>query len=234
MFELLLDTFLVLFVVIDPIGLAPMFAALTQGETDAWRRRMALRGTALAAVVLVVFALLGDSLLAAINIGLPAFRIAGGVLLLLLAIDMVFARHSGVRSPTIREQAEAEHKKDISVFPLAVPLIAGPGAITTVLLTAGGRHESLAATGALLAMLGVVLGVTLVSLLFSARIMRLLGETGANVVSRVLGIVLAALAVQFMLDGLQTSFVPSQAPNPAATSTTPLLPIPSAPARNHF
>jgi multiple antibiotic resistance protein len=173
---------------------------------------MAVRGTALAAGVLVVFALLGDSLLAALNIGLPAFRIAGGALLFLLAIDMVFARHSGVRAPTLREQAEAEHKKDISVFPLAIPLIAGPGAITTVLLTAGGRHESLAATGALLAMLGVVLGLTLVSLLLSARIMRLLGETGANVVSRVLGIVLAALAVQFILDGLQASFAPERVP----------------------
>lgn len=211
MFELLLDTFLVLFVVIDPIGLAPMFAALTQGESDSWRRRMAVRGTVIAALVLIVFALLGDRLLAALNIGLPAFRIAGGVLLLLLAIDMVFARHSGVRAPTLREQAEAEHKKDISVFPLAIPLIAGPGAITTVLLTAG-RNESLAATGALLAMLAVVLGLTLVSLLLSTRIVRLLGETGANVVSRVLGIVLAALAVQFMLDGLQASFESNQVP----------------------
>jgi len=112
---------------------------------------------------------------------------------------MVFARHSGVRAPTQREQAEAEHKKDISVFPLAIPLIAGPGAITTVLLTAGGRHESFAAVGAMLAMLVVVLGLTLLSLLFSARIMKLLGETGTNVVGRVLGILLTALAVQFVL-----------------------------------
>jgi multiple antibiotic resistance protein len=208
MFELLFDTFLILFVVIDPVGLAPIFAALTHGEPEPYRRRMALRGTALAALVLVVFTLLGDSLLAALNIGLPAFRVAGGALLFLLAIDMVFARHSGVRAPTQREQTEAEHKKDISVFPLAIPLIAGPGAITTVLLTAGGRHESFAAVGALLAMLGVVLGLTLLSLLFSARIMKLLGETGANVVGRVLGILLAALAVQFVLDGLQASFAP--------------------------
>lgn len=232
MFELLLDTFLVLFVVIDPIGLAPMFAALTQGENEAWRRRMAIRGTALAAVVLLVFALLGSSLLASLNIGLPAFRIAGGVLLLLLAIDMVFARHSGVRAPTLREQAEAEHKRDISVFPLAIPLIAGPGAITTVLLTAGGRHESLMATGALLGMLALVLGLTLISLLLSSRIMRLLGETGANVVSRVLGIVLAALAVQFMLDGLQTSWTPTHVQSPASTSLGP-LPGP-VPVPNHF
>lgn len=231
MFELLLDTFLVLFVVIDPIGLAPMFAALTHGETEAWRRRMALRGTALAAVVLIVFALLGDSLLSALNIGLPAFRIAGGVLLLLLAVDMVFARHSGVRAPTVREQAEAEQKKDISVFPLAIPLIAGPGAITTVLLTSGGRHESLTATMVLLLTLAIVLSLTLISLLFSTRIMRLLGETGANVVSRVLGVVLAALAVQFMLDGLQASFASLAPSSPAATS---IAPMPPAPAQNHF
>jgi len=215
MFELLFETFLLLLVVIDPIGLAPIFAALTHGESESYRRRMALRGTALAAIVLVVFALLGDSLLATLNIGLSAFRIAGGVLLFLLAIDMVFARHSGARAPTQREQAEAEHKKDISVFPLAIPLIAGPGAITIVLLTTGVRHESFAVVGALLAMLGVVLGLTLVSLLLSARIMKLLGETGANVVSRVLGILLAALAVQFILDGLQASLFPGYAVLPS-------------------
>lgn len=208
MLELLFETFLILFVVIDPVGLAPIFAGLTHNETESYRRRMALRGTLLAAMVLVVFALLGNSLLAALNIGLPAFRIAGGALLFLLAIDMVFARQSGVRAPTRREQVEAEHKKDISVFPLAIPLIAGPGAITTVLLTAGGRHESLMEIGALLAMLGVVLALTLLSLLSSARIMKFMGETGANVVGRVLGILLAALAVQFVLDGVQTSFAP--------------------------
>jgi len=143
MFELLFDTFLILFVVIDPVGLAPIFRRPDARRTRTIPATHALRGTALAALVLVVFTLLGDSLLAALNIGLPAFRIAGGALLFLLAIDMVFARHSGVRAPTQREQAEAEHKKDISVFPLAIPLIAGPGAITTVLLTpAAGTNRS--------------------------------------------------------------------------------------------
>jgi multiple antibiotic resistance protein len=207
MFELLFDTFLLLFVVIDPIGLAPIFAALTHGDSEAERRRMAVRGTLLAGAVLVTFALIGEALLAALHIGLPAFRIAGGALLFLLAIDMVFARHSGVRSPTQREQAEAEHKRDISVFPLAIPLLAGPGAITTVLL-ATSRGTSPAALGALLAMLVLVLLLALVSLLLSTRLMRLLGETGSNVVSRVLGIVLTALAVQFILDGLRASLAP--------------------------
>lgn len=211
MLELLFETFLILLVVIDPIGLAPIFAALTLGESEIYRRRMAVRGTSLAAFVLVLFVLLGNNLLATLNIGLPAFRIAGGALLFLLAIDMVFARHSGVRAPTQREQAEAEHKKDISVFPLAIPLIAGPGAITTVLLMSGDRQDSFTTVGALLAMLGVVLGLTLASLLLSTRILKLLGETGANVVSRLLGILLAALAVQFVLDGLQASFPPGYA-----------------------
>lgn len=205
MFDHLFHAVLLLFVAVDPIGLAAIFAGLTQGESAHYRRRMALHGTGLAALVLVVFALFGDSLLAALHISLPAFRIAGGALLFLLAVDMVFARHSGVRAPTEREQAEAEHRKDISVFPLAIPLIAGPGAITTVLLMAGTGRGSLLMTGALLAVLAVVLATTLASLLAAGRIMRVIGETGANVVGRVFGIVLAALAVQFVLDGLQAA-----------------------------
>lgn len=215
MTELLLNTFLVLFVVIDPIGLAPIFAALTHGESAEARRRMALRGVGIASLVLVAFTLAGDRLLDALNIGLPAFRIAGGALLFLLAIEMVFARHSGVRAPTEREQAEAERRRDISVFPLAVPLIAGPGAITTVLLTAGQGQGSWFITGVLLAVLAAVLVLTLAALLLSTRIVRLIGETGANVVGRVFGIVLAALAVQFMLDGLHSSFIPETMVLPA-------------------
>jgi multiple antibiotic resistance protein len=203
MMDLLVNTFVILVVVIDPIGLTPMFAALTQGGTPDYQRRMAFKGTSLAAVVLVVFVLIGDGLLRSLGISLAAFRIAGGVLLLLLAIDMVFARHSGLRSTTLREQAEAEQRKDISVFPLAIPLIAGPGAITTVLLSVGSQ-PSLATSLVLLLMLAVVLLLTLGALLLAPRIMALMGETGANVVTRTLGIVLAALAVQFVLDGVAT------------------------------
>jgi multiple antibiotic resistance protein len=210
-FDHLFHAVLLLFVAVDPIGLAAIFAGLTHGESAHYRRQMALRGTGLAALVLVVFALFGDGLLAVLRISLPAFRIAGGALLFLLAIDMVFARHSGVRAPTEREQAEAEHRKDISVFPLAIPLIAGPGAITTVLLMSGTGRGSLLMTGALLAVLAVVLATTLASLLAAGRIMRVIGETGANVVGRVFGIVLAALAVQFVLDGLQAALAPAPA-----------------------
>lgn len=197
-----IDSFIIFFVVVDPVGLAPIFAAITHGGSARYKRTMALRGTAIAAGVLFAFAIVGDGLLRALGITVPAFQIAGGVLLFLLAIDMVFARQTGIRSTTERELQEVESRKDISVFPLAVPLIAGPGALTTVLLTVGDRGEDLGAIAVVLGVLALVLLITLLSLLLSGRIMKLMGETGANVVSRVLGIILAALAVQFALDGI--------------------------------
>ena len=206
MLTTIFESFIILFVVIDPIGLAPMFAALTYGDSEAYKRRMALKGTALAALVLFVFMLAGSGLLKALGISLPAFRIAGGILLFLLAIDMVFARHSGLRSTTASEQQEAEQKKDIAVFPLAIPLIAGPGAITTLLLMTGPGQDSIARLALVSAVLLGVLLLTLMSLLFAGRLMAWLGETGANVVTRVLGIVLAALAMQFVLDGMNHAF----------------------------
>jgi multiple antibiotic resistance protein len=190
------------FVTIDPIGIAPIFAALTRRGGRGYQRRMAMAGTAIAAGVLFGFALLGEPLLDALGIGLPAFRIAGGILLLLLAIDMVFARPSGLRGTTAGEDAEAAGAADISVFPLAIPLIAGPGAITSVLLLMGRTGGDPAAVAVVLGVLGGVLAATLVMLLAAGRIARLLGVTGINVIDRVLGIVLAALACQFVLDGL--------------------------------
>ena len=201
MLELFLNYFVVLFVVIDPVGVAAIFSALTHGEARSRQIRAAWRGTLIAAVVLIVFVIVGDPLLRGLGISMPAFQIAGGVLLFLLAVDMVFARHSGLRSTTLSEQKEAQQKKDISVFPLAVPLIAGPGALTSVLLMVGEQGREPLVVGTVLAVLAVVLGLTLVALILSARMMRFMGETGANVVSRVLGIVLAALAVQFIIDG---------------------------------
>ena len=203
MIELLFDTFIILFVVVDPIGLAPMFAALTRDDTPRQRRRLALRGVLIAGCILVTFVIVGDALLRALGIGVPAFQIAGGVLLFLLAVDMLFARHSGLRSTTEREQREAQHRKDISVFPLAIPLIAGPGALTTVLLMVGEQGDNPAVIGATLVVVMLVLAMALGSLLLSGRLLRLIGETGANVVSRVLGVILAALAAQYILDGLQ-------------------------------
>ena len=203
MIELLFDTFIILFIVVDPIGLAPMFAALTRDDTPRQRRRLALRGVLIAGCILVTFVIVGDALLRALGIGVPAFQIAGGVLLFLLAVDMLFARHSGLRSTTEREQREAEHRKDISVFPLAIPLIAGPGALTTVLLMVSEQGDNPAVIGATLVVVMLVLAMALGSLLLSGRLLRLIGETGANVISRVLGVVLAALAAQYILDGLQ-------------------------------
>ncbi|MHB1587334.1 MAG: MarC family protein [Acidiferrobacteraceae bacterium] len=203
----LINQFVTLFVVIDPIGLAPMFAALTAGATQEYKRAMAIKGVVIAALILLLFALLGDALLHLLGIELAAFRVAGGILLLLLAIDMLFARHSGLRSTTQRETREAEQRDDISVFPLAIPLIAGPGAFTTLLLALRSVHERLLESLAALGVLAAVLAITLAALLMSARIMRFIGETGANVVSRVLGVLLSALAVQFIMDGLQSGFL---------------------------
>lgn len=204
--ESLLNAFVVLFVVVDPIGVALIFSTLTRDLSTPQQRKTALRGTVLAAAILLIFFLVGDELLRRLSISIPAFRIAGGALLFLLAIDMVFARQSGLRSTTAREQEEAQQKQDVSVFPLAFPLIAGPGALTTILLMASSAQEVLIFAG-MIAVLVIVLALTLASLLFATRISRLLGETGTNVISRLFGLILAALAVQFMVDGIKASFL---------------------------
>jgi MarC family membrane protein len=203
MLEFIFNSFVTLLVVVDPLGLSPIFAALTRGYPEKRKRETAIRGTILGAAILFLFALAGNELLDALGIGIPAFRIAGGILLFLLSLDMIFASPTGLRSRTVREQEEISYELDISVFPLAIPLLAGPGAITTVLLYTGDRSTSELA--AFVAVLLVVLLLTLAALLLAPRIMRLFGETGSNVLSRVLGVLLAALAVQFVLDGLGTS-----------------------------
>jgi multiple antibiotic resistance protein len=196
-----------LFVTIDPVGIGPLFAALTRGADAVHRRRMAVKGVLIAAGILFVFAFGGDYLLRTLGIGFPAFRIAGGILLLLLAIEMVFARASGIRATTRPEQEEASHKDDISVFPLAIPLIAGPGTLTSVLLLMGRAGGDPWREAAVLAMLAGVLMTTLLVLLTAGPLSRLLGVTGINVITRVLGILLAALACQFIIDGLLDSGV---------------------------
>lgn len=203
--ELFIASFVTLLVVIDPIGVAAIFAALTQQETERYRVRTALKGTLIAAGVLTLFTVVGDPLLATLGISLSAFRIAGGVLLFLLAIDMVLARDSGLRSTTTRETEEAATREDISVFPLAIPLIGGPGAITSMLLLTGRSDDGTAAVLVVLGVMVLVLALTLAALLTAGRIMRVIGVTGSGVVSRVLGILLSALAVQFMIDGLRNA-----------------------------
>ena len=193
MLEFVFNSLVTLLVVVDPLGVAPIFAALTRGYPEKRKRETALRGTALGAAILLLFALAGDVLLEALGIGIPAFRIAGGILLFLLSLDMIFASPTGLRSRTVREQEEISYEHDVSVFPLAIPLLAGPAALTTVLLYTGERSATELA--AFVAVLLVVLLLTLISLLLAPRIMRLFGETGSNLLTRVLGVLLAALAV---------------------------------------
>jgi multiple antibiotic resistance protein len=202
MWALIVHASVILLVILDPVGLAALFVALTAGRSAKECRRQARHGVLIAAGVLYVFALAGRELLTALGVSLAAFRIAGGALLFLVAIEMVFARHSGLRSTTSSEEAEAHLRADISVFPLAIPLIAGPGAIACVMLLMGEAAGSRLAQFTVLAVLAAALAVTFAALHLSHRVLALLGITGINVVGRVLGIVLAALAVQFILDGM--------------------------------
>ena len=199
--------FVALIVILDPAGTAAFFLGLTRHEAAEHRRRMAVRGVVIAGGVMVVFAFAGDFVLRALGVGLPAFRVAGGSLLFLLAIHMLFARQTSFRELTDVETREADASADISVFPLAIPLIAGPGALTTIVLLTERTAGDPAAEVALFAVLAVVLAICLVFLLAASQLVDLLGATGVNVISRVFGILLAGLAVQLMFDGLQAAFI---------------------------
>jgi multiple antibiotic resistance protein len=201
MFEYLSQAFITLFIIIDPIAVLPVFVALTRNDTAAHRREIALRSTLIATAVLLVFAFVGEMLLDKLGITEPAFKIAGGLLLLLTAIDMVVAKHSGISSTTKDEDAEASHKADISVFPLAIPLIAGPGALTTVIMLMRNADSVTMEFGVILMLILVIL-INYIFLRVADPVTRLLGVTGTNVVSRILGIILAGLAIQFVLTGL--------------------------------
>lgn len=204
MIATLIDSFVTFGVIVDPIGTAVIFATLTHDWSRREQRDAAQRGVAVAAALLLVFAFGGAPLLQALGISLAAFHIAGGILLFLLAIDMAFARPSGIHAPTPPEREEVRRRDDVAVFPLAFPLLAGPGALTSAVLLVGRAGSPLTAALVIVA-LAVVLGLTLLALLFASRLSRLLGISGANVISRVLGVILAALAAQFVLDGLASS-----------------------------
>lgn len=201
MLEFAGTVFVTFLVIIDPVGVLPLFVALTHRQGRELRRRTAMRAIAVAAITLAVFAVAGQPLLRLLGITLPAFRIAGGILLLLLSIDMVFARKSGIRWTTAAETEEAEESVDVAVFPLAIPLIAGPGALTSVILLMGRAHGDIMLQAIVIGLMLLVLGLCLVSFLFALPLMDRLGVTGINVVDRVFGVVLAALAVQAVLDG---------------------------------
>jgi multiple antibiotic resistance protein len=203
--ETLLVALTTFFATIGPADLALVFAGLTSRNTTAERRIFALRGALVAAAILLFFAVFGSALLTLFGITLPALRTAGGVLLFLISVDMVFARHSGGTGTTSEEEAEARTRSDISVFPLAMPLIAGPGAISaTILLITGAQGDQLKLMAVVIALLAILL-LAYLAMLVAIPIQRLLGFTGLAVVSRIVGVLLAALSVQFMFDGIRGS-----------------------------
>ena len=207
MLEQPLKFFVVFFVVVEPVSLIPLISGLTSGATSQYKRRMAVKAVIVAAVILLLFAVGGAPFLALMGISLEAFRIFGGLLLFLLSLEMVFARESGTRTSS-SEAAESKRRADISVFPLAFPFIAGPGALATLLLWFGPLHLPAqgALFGAYLVAATLVLLISLVLMLLADPLMRIIGVTGANVAGRLSGVILGALAVQFVLDGLRRTF----------------------------
>jgi multiple antibiotic resistance protein len=193
------------FATIGPIDVAAVFAALTATVASRERWRIAFKGTAIATCILLFFVLFGERLLNGLGISLAALRTAGGILLLLIGIDLVFGRSSGAISATDEEAEEAATKPDISVFPLATPLIAGPGAMGATILLIADTEGNLLLQAAVAACLLAILALTLLCLLLAAGLQRLLGITGAQVIRRVFGVLLTALAVQFLFDGLAQS-----------------------------
>ena len=198
----LITAFATLFVVIDPIGLMPLFVALTAGMTPAQRRAIALRSCIVAAGLLTLFGLLGDAVLDFIGISMPAFRIAGGILLFLTALDMLFERRTARRKGQAEDDGPGE---DPSVFPLAMPLIAGPGAMATMILLAGAPETSWTDSLAIHLVMLAVIAVVFAFFLAAGLLERALGPTGINVITRLLGMLLAALSVQFVIDGIRAT-----------------------------
>lgn len=195
----LITAFVTMFVVIDPVGLAPLFVAMTQGKSASARQKIAARSCLIGMGILILFGLLGEAVLEFIGISMPAFRISGGILLFITALDMLFERRTQRREDTADDDENAD---DPSVFPLAIPLIAGPGAIASVILLTGQKPGA----EGLILVLGVTAAVVaLVMLLFlaSGMLEKALGKTGITVVTRLLGMLLAALSIQFVLDGLR-------------------------------
>lgn len=193
------------FATIGPLDVAAVFAALTASNSQQRRRQMAARGAMIAGAVLLVFAIAGERVLGLLGISLAALRTGGGILLLLIGIDMVFARSSGSTSTTDEENAEAMGKQDISVFPIATPLIAGPGAMGATVLLMANTEGDLALQAVVIASLLTMIAFTFAMMLLSGQIDRLFGVTGMHVITRIMGVLLSALAVQFIFDGIAAS-----------------------------
>ena len=205
MIELFGSALVTFLVIIDPPGCAPIFASLTRGASSADRRAMAVRSSLIAWVILMFFALLGRPMLHALGISLASFRLAGGIMLFFIAMDMVFERRTERRSKRAEEIERTPEVEDISVFPMAMPMIAGPGSIASAMLWVS-RADEIAAVAVVLAAITVVILLTLGTLLAAGPLMRLIGDKVEAAITRILGVILAALAAQFVIDGLKQSF----------------------------
>ena len=205
MTELFISAFVTFFVVIDPPGCAPIYAGLTKGANAAMRRSMAIRAVLVATAILLVFALFGEDLLKGLGIELASFRIAGGIMLFLIAADMVFEKRTQRREDRAAKIAETPEVEDVSVFPMAMPMIAGPGSIASVMLLMA-KTDGLERTFVVLGALAAVLALTLAALLAAGPMMRVLGAKTEAVITRLLGVLLAALAIQYVIDGIQAAF----------------------------
>ena len=205
MMELFISAFVTFFVVIDPPGCAPIFASLTGTAPAQHRRAMALRSTLVAASILYLFAIFGEAFLGALGISLDAFRVAGGVMLFLIALEMVFEKRTERRTHRAEDvKADPQHE-DISIFPMAIPMIAGPGSIASVMLLTS-KSVGIAQTLVVLGALALVLLVNLAALLAAGPLMKAVGHRVEAMITRILGVVLAALAAQFIIDGVKASF----------------------------
>jgi multiple antibiotic resistance protein len=204
MIELFTTAFITLVVIIDPPGCAPIFASLTSGTPMGHRRSMAVRSVVVAWCILVFFALLGEALLRTLGISLSAFRLAGGIMLLIIALEMVFEKRTERREARAQEIEGTPEAEDIAVFPMAIPMIAGPGSIATIMLLSA-RANGLVEGAIVLGAMTLVLALTLVALLAAGPLMKMIGAKLEAMITRVLGVILAALAAQFVLDGLERS-----------------------------
>ena len=205
MIELFSSVLVTFLVIIDPPGCAPIFASLTRGTSAGHRRAMAIRSSLIAWAILMFFALLGRPMLHALGISLASFRIAGGIMLFMLALDMVFERRTERREKRAEEIEGTPEAEDISVFPMAIPMITGPGSIASAMLWVS-RADDTVGVLIVLAAITVVMLITMVTLLAAGPLMRLIGEKLEAMITRILGVILAALAAQFIVDGLKQSF----------------------------
>ena len=205
MIELFGSALVTFLVIIDPPGCAPIFASLTRGTTPEHRRAMAIRSSLIAWAILMFFALLGRPMLHALGISLASFRIAGGILLFFIAFDMIFERRTERREKRAEQIEGTPEAEDISVFPMAIPMITGPGSIASAMLWVS-RAETPLHVAVVLAAITTVMVITLLTLLAAGPLMRLIGEKIEAMITRILGVILAALAAQFVIDGLKQSF----------------------------